>query len=162
VLFSMGKSLLSLLLVVTQVVPWTASPLFLCLGSDGSVCLDAGPAACTCCRDCEHDEDACCGGGAGNERHEHGPARVPDDHRGVWVADDDCDCAHVLLLQDARVVRRMRVDDDAQSVVPLLAPFVSAVGAEVPASTLASFLGPKCRDASSLPLSERSLFVLRC
>src|SRR6266404_5708292 len=121
----MGRSLLALILVVTQVVPWTASPLFLCLGCDGSVCLDGGPAACTCCRDHEHDEDACCGGGADNERHEHGPSRVPNDRRREWVSDADCDCAHVLVSQDARVIRRMRVDDDAQSVDPVSGTFVS-------------------------------------
>jgi hypothetical protein len=160
--FYMGKALLSLMLVVTQVVPWTASPLFLCLASDGSVCLDAGPAACTCCRDHEHDEDACCGRDTDKERHEDGPSRVSDDRGGEWVSDADCNCAHVLLSQDARVVRRMRVDDDVQSVVPLLTTFVSAVGTEVPAPTLASFSGLMCRDASSLLPSERAPFVLRC
>jgi hypothetical protein len=76
--------------------------------------------------------------------------------------DDDCDCAHVLLSQDARVVRRMRVDDEAQTVALPLATFVSTVGAEVSLPALASFSGLMCRDASSLLPSERALFVLRC
>jgi hypothetical protein len=160
--FSMKKGLLSLVLVMTQVVPWTASPLFLCLGSDGSVCLDGGPATCTSCRDHEHDEDACCGGGADKERHEHQLPAQSDDRGVASISDDDCDCAHVLLSHDARVVRRMRIDDDTLNIATILATFVSAGGADVSAPTLATAAGLMCRNASSLPLSERAPIVLRC
>ena len=146
------------MLVVTQVVPWTASPLFLCVGSDGSICVDGGPAACTCC--CDHEEDACCSGD--NDRHEHGPARVPADSRGQFVSDDDCDCAHILVSHDARVVRRMRVGDDTLNVAPLLATFVNADGADVTAPTLVTCPILMGREAPPLPPSERAPIVLRC
>jgi hypothetical protein len=158
----MVKTLLSLLLVVTQVVPWTASPLFLCVGSDGSVCLDGGPAACACCRDREHEEDACCAGSADNARHEHRLPAQSDDRCAASISDDDCDCAHVLLSRDARVIRRMRVDDDALNVTSVLATFTTAIAAEVSAPTLATTPGMMCRDVLSLPLSERAPVVLRC
>src|SRR5262245_63168639 len=156
----MGKILLSSLLVVTQIVPWTASPLFLCVGSDGSVCLDGGPSACTCV--CEHEEDACCAGSADNTRHEHRLPAQSDDQGAASMSDDDCDCAHILLSHDARVVRRMRVDDDALNVTPILATFVSAIGSVDPALSLATFAALQLRDGSSPPLSERAPFVLRC
>jgi len=157
----MGKILLSLLLVVTQVVPWTATPLFLCVGSDGSVCLDGGPSVCTCCCDHEHEQDACCAGSAANARHEHRLPAQSDDRNSASISDDDCDCAHILLSHDARVVRRMRVDDEMQTVDSLLVTFISAIGFVAPAP-LAAFARLPLRDAPSLPLSERAPFVLRC
>jgi hypothetical protein len=161
-MFCIGKSLLLLLLVVTQVMPWTASPLFLCLGSDGSVCLDGGPATCTCCRDHEHDEDPCCAENADDVRHEHRlPARI-DDQGPASISHDDCDCAHVLLSHDARFVRRARTDGDMQTVALRLMTSVSTVRAEVPAPALGTFDGLRRPDALPLLLSERAPIVLRC
>jgi hypothetical protein len=68
----------------------------------------------------------------------------------------------VLLSQDARVVRRMRADDDRPAVAHPLAAVFSAVGAEIPVPALASHSGLMCRDAASLLPGERALFVLRC
>jgi hypothetical protein len=77
------------------------------------------------------------------------------------MSDDGCDCAHVLLSHDARIVRRMRVGDDTQTIAPHWAAIVSTVGAEVPAPALVAF-GLTRPDPMSLPLSERAPFVLRC
>ena len=51
----MPRALLILFLMGAQLVSWNASPLFLCLDSDGAVCVDLGPASCACCR---HHHDA--------------------------------------------------------------------------------------------------------
>src|SRR5262245_43856576 len=158
----MGKTLLTLMLVATQVVPWTASPLFLCVGSDGSICLDGGPAACTCCCDHEHEDDACCAGSADNARHGHRLPAQSGDQGTASISDDDCDCAHILLSHDARVVRRIRVSDDTLKGAPMLATFVTGSEIEVSAPTLATTVGLMWRNAPPLPLSERAPFVLRC
>lgn len=48
----MGRVLVSLVLLFTQTLPASASPLYLCLCGD-RVCIDGGPQACECCHDCD-------------------------------------------------------------------------------------------------------------
>src|SRR5262245_6186215 len=47
---TMAKSLLSLVLVATQTISCGACPLYLCVGEDGSLCVDFGPDSCDCCQ----------------------------------------------------------------------------------------------------------------
>jgi hypothetical protein len=78
----MTKPLLALSLMLMQLLPVGAAPLYLCLDGDGSVCIDFGPASCGCCHDEHHksatETNVAIGGHAGAE---HAP----------------CDCAHIQI-----------------------------------------------------------------
>ena len=92
----MAKSLLSLALVATQFLSWSASPLYLCLGRDGSLCIDLGPGACICCEyrpsesGSHHGQWSCAG--HGHSAPHEGLWAVP----GVLVA-EPCSCDHVQI-----------------------------------------------------------------
>lgn len=91
----MAKRLLIMALVAVQCASWSGASLFLCLGADGSVCIDRGPESCTSCHEeeaghaCCDLHDACC------EEHAHDASalNVP------LLAGDPCDCTHVQISQ---------------------------------------------------------------
>lgn len=92
----MLRPLLSLVLMTAQLLSWNLSPLHLCVGTDGSVCVDSGPISCVCCRHRHHEahecglgHDACCG--------EH-DEEAPDDSSVGLVAGGPCDCTHIQIL----------------------------------------------------------------
>jgi len=93
----MAKSLLSLALIVTQLLSWSASPLYLCLGSDGSVCVDHGPDGCECCKH-SHSDDECVGSRACKD-HDHNNPGERGGHQEDLAAGDPCDCTHIQILQ---------------------------------------------------------------
>jgi hypothetical protein len=77
----MPRAFLIPLLIAAQLISWNACPLFLCRDHDGTLCVDLGPSACTCCG--HHDDNT------GDERTcEDSPDRVT----GV-----PCDCTHVQI-----------------------------------------------------------------
>ena len=47
----MPQSLLALALVITQLLSWSLSPVYLCVERDGSFCIHSGPENCGCCCD---------------------------------------------------------------------------------------------------------------
>jgi hypothetical protein len=93
----MPRSLLVSTLLVVQLLSWSGPSLYLCLGRDGSINVDFGPASCHRCRrhcgaeadecDPNHDHHQCLQGSNGGER----PTLV--------VADRDCDCSHIQIVQ---------------------------------------------------------------
>lgn len=156
----MSKPVLSLVLALTQLLPWSASPLFLCLGSDGSVCLDAGPDACSCCH--RHEDEPDCGGLACSEMHDQCET---SDVPGLCANDsgDDCDCTHVQLSQGQRAFRRGGSRSGSQPA-PALKSLAPVDGAPVTVARQWASLTARLRPAgsSALPPSERAPFVLRC
>ncbi len=99
----MPTKFLSLMLAVTQFLSWTAMPLYLCVASDGSVCVDLGQASCTCCQGCEqkHDDHDACGSTCQSERHPPTSVAVVDQA-------GTCDCTHIpLLAQQSDLVRTL-------------------------------------------------------
>src|SRR5262249_41923595 len=92
----MAKNLLSLLLVMTQLLSWSTQAVYLCVDSDGSICLDGGPDACDCCHHDDHDCDH-----HGCSQH-HDPVLVAScatQPAGQWEAtESDCNCWHIQIL----------------------------------------------------------------
>jgi hypothetical protein len=110
----MVKMLLSAVLVATQVLSWNASPLFLCMSADGSICVDFGPDGCACCQHdaveapCTSHHDAC---------HEHDHGQLDDS-----AADesDPCGCDHIQISepQAATLARAVAAPDSPHQVIP--------------------------------------------
>jgi hypothetical protein len=115
------KPLLTILLAVVQLTAWGRAPLYLCVSSNGTVCVDLGPDFCDCCQ----HEDA---------NHACASACIHHDHAAINSAcvghecpavDDSlvaepCDCTHIGLSsgQDAAMAR---ADLDRDQDVGLLA-----------------------------------------
>ncbi len=116
----MAKRLLIMALVAVQCASWSGASLFLCLGADGSVCIDGGPESCTSC----HEEDAghaCCDCHSACQHDDHDDSCVP---HGLQLASDPCDCTHVQIAQSqapsvvAKSVAQSGLDRTAAFVMP--------------------------------------------
>ena len=145
---AMVKSLLALVLLSSQLLSWNASPLFVCLGPDGSICLDFGPASCGCCRPQTADADCCA-----SEHAQH------DDHG----QDDSCPCTHVQIsdVQTATLNRAPAAPDAHRLVASLsVAGNLSSAGCIPTTSRTAVPIVPL--DLPSAALCQRSSIVLRC
>ncbi|MEX2112812.1 MAG: hypothetical protein WD845_06470 [Pirellulales bacterium] len=81
----MAKLLLSLVLAATQLLSWSAAPLYLCVCDSDSLCIDAGPDDCNCC----HEDEAIAQHDAIVEEHDHDAS--------AWGLTAACDCRHVEL-----------------------------------------------------------------
>lgn len=99
----MAKSLLILMLTVTQLLTGSGDSVYLCISNDGSFCcFDTGPDSCTCCHD-EHREavhNACCDSCGGVEHAPNGDVDevTPMNANGSLSATDPCGCTHVLVM----------------------------------------------------------------
>jgi hypothetical protein len=95
---TMTKRLLTLILAATQFASWGASPLYLCFGRGGSVCIDQGSENCKCCHELDEcpalDHAAC----DRSPAHEHEDEVCGDHHDNPAFA-DACDCTHYLIVQ---------------------------------------------------------------
>jgi len=97
----MTKSLLVLALMATQLLSWSARPVYLCVESDGSFRIDAGPENCDCCR-------------AEGARHDHfsdGPFsdNTDDCHDEANADHPPCDCMHIQISEQQSPVVLSRV-----------------------------------------------------
>jgi hypothetical protein len=92
----MPRSLFVSMLLAVQLLSWSGPSMYLCLGSDGSVCVDFGPANCRCCQH-HGDADGC----GASHKHHQSPERCNDSQRQelLLVADRDCDCSHIQIVQ---------------------------------------------------------------
>jgi hypothetical protein len=156
---SMVHTLLSLMLVATQVLSGNSAALYVCLEPDGSFCLDFGPSTCGCC---QHDEtdgseaehDAC-----GDHDCDHHPADVAssDEH-----AEPDCPCDHVQISepQTATVHKAAAPPQDHLPPAPLA--IVSDLAAACFSTNVGESLSARLHDGPSLILAERASVVLRC
>ncbi len=158
----MVNSLLSLILVATQVLSWNAAPLYLCLESDGTACLDFGPDTCGCCH-----EDASMPNSAQDACHEHAGCSHADHARPSGSATDSqaaaspCGCTHVQI-SDPQMAALGRVTFSAAELdvqAMLASPTYPGVCATDSALTHAPSLEPLPAAASTLAL--RAGIVLR-
>lgn len=117
----MTKTLLSAVLVATQVLSWQASPLYLCLSADGSMCVDFGPSGCHC-RDasghagCSHEHHACTASDREHAVCEHGCC----EHGQLAESDqaNPCGCDHIQISEPQAATRvRVVVAPDAPHLV---------------------------------------------
>jgi hypothetical protein len=126
----MPRALLILFLMGAQLVSWNASPLFLCLDSDGAVCVDLGPASCACCR---HHHDA------ESSRHATGECPTRGHSEPVRIDAPPCDCTHVQIT-----VAWTAVTISPRGNGPIDAPVVTAFLGEGAWSEIASAVLPGC------------------
>lgn len=75
----MRHAFLTALLLLAQAISWNASPLYLCLDGDGSLCIDQGPDSCCC------DQVVC------QDRSSEPQSSV------VGLARSHCDCTHIQI-----------------------------------------------------------------
>jgi hypothetical protein len=145
--FQMPRALLILFLMGAQLVSWNASPLFLCLDSDGTVCVDLGPDSCACCRH-HHDVEA-----ASNTTGIHSePAGVDA---------PPCDCTHVQITVAWTAVTVSR-QGSGPIDLPVVAAFLGDGGRSELTSAVAPgrlLIGPASEFSSGI--AGRSA-VLRC
>jgi len=151
------------LLLLAQVISWNASPLYLCLDGDGSLCIDQGPDSCGCERsnDChEHSgsiRDAC---------PNHQVARLDrssdSQFAAVCLERPHCDCTHIQLTVPwtAVIVAPQKAWQAAVSSQTVFANNQSGIEGTLPL-VLSRTLRSRSIDrisASAFP----SLVVLRC
>lgn len=160
----MAKSLLSLLLMLTQLLSWSMSSVYLCVDSHGAVCLDGGAESCDCCQhECHQDHDGLCSHDVCHEQHEHGvPAGSSDSPAGWTPADADCDCSHIQIVsqqQPTSVQATVSIDVAHQDFVT---PFADGLSATYSALGQIEPADSPLRAASSFALIERASVCLRC
>ncbi|HEX4071080.1 MAG TPA: hypothetical protein VHX68_07920 [Planctomycetaceae bacterium] len=148
----MPRALLILFLMGAQLVSWNASPLFLCLDSDGAVCVDLGPASCVCCR---HHHDAETAWNATGE------SPTSDHSEPACIDAPPCDCTHVQITVAWTAVTVSRQESrslDRPAVSAILADCAqNGIGSVSPAGRL--LIDPACEFSSGI--AGRSA-VLRC
>jgi hypothetical protein len=157
----MAKALLVLALTVAQLGASSGASLYLCLGHDGSVCIDGGPATCQCCESHEVEEPCC------SQEHCH---RHHHDEKGdrPWVAwqfaRDLCGCTHVQIcrLQAPAVTKSGSAKTQLQSdPFAIVAP--DAISATCVLTESARWRpGGGAPLAPSLKLAVLAAAVLRC
>lgn len=104
----MAKSLVILALLATQLLSWSGGSVYLCICGKGTVCVDGGPSACTCCAtsegagledaNCTKPENAeccesCC---AATNRHREQSRKRDTDQ----CANSSRGCAHIQILHE--------------------------------------------------------------
>jgi hypothetical protein len=104
---TMTRSLLIMMLAMTQLLAGSGGTSYLCINGDGFVCcIDSGLESCTCCHHenrCGDDHDDCC-----EEEHstvsccecsspEHDQTCQRADGESVLAATDSCGCTHILI-----------------------------------------------------------------
>ncbi len=159
----MVNSLLSLILVATQVLSWNAAPLYLCLESDGTACLDFGPDTCGCCHEVASTPDAtdshACHAHAGCNHAEHPqPAGSATDSQ---ASPSPCGCTHVQI-SDPQTAALGRVTIKAADLDfrPMLA-IVTWPGLRAIESATVDAAGVDHLPAAASPLALRAGIVLR-
>jgi hypothetical protein len=95
----MTRQFLPLLLAATQFTSWGASPLYLCVGRGGAVCIDQGSERCTCCHELDESASRCHADCDPSIAHVHEEDEMcPADHDRSAFA-DSCGCMHYLIVQ---------------------------------------------------------------
>ena len=159
----MPKPLLALALVMTQLLSWSVPPVYLCLESDGSICIDSGPEHCDCCRSdrCWHDHfsaDGCCTDGDDCQSVEHD-----------WGLDAGCrgdrapcNCTHIQISQQQSPIVLSPVASPESSHVAAMV--VASLGClnSVSADLDAPFARGGQSSSGPWPQSGRLSVVLRC
>jgi hypothetical protein len=108
----MIKSLLVLMLAVTQLLAGSGGSLYVCISNDGSCwCVEIDPASCTCCRqelETTEGSGCCCS-------HASGSCDPCNDVHGtpggelLKFADQPCDCTFILISHPQQSAISLRV-----------------------------------------------------
>ncbi len=152
----MAKFVLTLWLATAQFLSGIAAPVYLCLGCDGSVCIDLGKSNCVCDAHCEHDDHALDAGRVWQSA-EHALAAEASARQFAHDA-NSCDCTHVQISCAApRAVLRAATD----GVGAPLAPAPLALGLQSPRGSFANRAFESNNGAAS-PLCLTDAVVLRC
>jgi hypothetical protein len=169
----MAKTLLSLMLMLTQLLSWSTPSVYLCVDSEGTIRLDGGPNSCDGCHHDSHDDhdEALheCSHHKCSAGHDYGLASrcsseaCSADAPQLWtLADADCDCLHFQIVsqQQPTTVRAAASIDSAQQ--NLVAPLADILSMTQPTSSQVESAGGPFRAASSFALIERASVCLRC
>jgi hypothetical protein len=160
----MAKSLLSLALIVMQLLSWSASPLYLCLSSDGSVCVDLGPDACECCKHSAVESETCDATHESCADHNHGMPENQGTSLASFSVGDPCGCTHVQISQpqSPTLNRSSARADISHSVIFLITMHCNLVPAVAsPPIGQATALSP-AHHVPSMRLTVLATIVIRC
>lgn len=148
----MIRSLLVLLLVATQLLAGSGGSVYLCIGRDGTACLDAGPESCTGCHDHDETADSVCAGAScmpscGHHHHEQSSPPAEDQR----AAADPCGCTHIpLMVAASQPTTRSRgsIATETERFCPAIewAPSVAVIEAIAPARILPHSGPPEALD----------------
>ncbi len=152
----MAMKILSLMLVVTQFMSWTAAPLHLCISKSGSVCVEFGDEHCTCCCDTDRETPAC----PSPACCDNCEADKSDDQP-VAALTHECDCTHLPLMMEQDDSIRTE-SARGQAVGEALISWLPAPQAMIPSSIGSLILHWDRRtDPSRHPIAQMTT-VLRC
>jgi hypothetical protein len=158
----MAKSLLSLALMATQLFSWSASPLYLCLCGNGSICIDFGPDNCDCCKHSQVDDD--CTVHHACKVHEHGDSSERAGHDQNSVAGNPCDCTHIQISQrQISTVVSSSSSPDAERLIAFVDSITCDLSAHVgvpPTDEAGAFW--LTQHTPPLLLSQSAPVVMRC
>jgi len=165
----MAKSLLILMLVMTQLAAAGRGSVYLCIGDDGNYCcLDAGPESCKCCHDEQKQQhDACCE--VCDEEHPGRPSQHQGDDEpqpcdGVLVAADSCGCTHIPVVMssdESRNAVRSTLSVDVERSFSLMAlPRALGSAGDAIAHPLSRWADPPA--VPDIALTVLSTVVIRC
>lgn len=162
----MFRLLLSLALVLMQVLSWGSLPLYVCLESDGGICIDGGPASCHCCRPKDEvaEPSAAPKCANGHCHHDSKSVSVTDSVSSMITNQDDCDCLHLPISQSSEpTVVSTRLSTNAARHFALLTTDLSDFGA-LPMfhSSIERDIRHSLLDGHSLLRSVTQTVVLRC
>ena len=152
----MPKPLLALLLMMTQLLPWSGAPAYLCVESDGSICIDFGSASCDCCHsECPTASDVA------NENNGWSFERLPELSAGASLDCADCDCIHIQISRpQTPIVSPATAAQSNRLVVAYASPaFLLNTDCSTPD---AAWLSRPLSSLVPLPQARRLSVVLRC
>lgn len=165
----MVKSLLVLMLVMTQLLAGSGDSVYLCIGNDGSYSIHAGSAPCTpgqvtCGSGCHSCNDASPGQQERSPCGNHLGDRAVSQTGDPLVLAGACDCTHIPLVmasdQPTRTTRNsIAVDFEWLSSLLAQAPTIDIAYQSVLQLTF------RCYDTSTVPdftLTVVSTVVIRC
>ena len=155
------NSMLSLVLILTQLISASTNPFFLCVSDDGAICVDFGAAGCACGH---HDpsnvgsRERCLGGRStmSGQVHEHDEDALCV----VTTGRSDCDCVHLpITIQSGPAIRpvsSIRLSD-------VIAAIPAAVGVSCIAPGQSACVSGGCRlEARASVLDALSSVMMSC
>jgi hypothetical protein len=132
-------------LLATQLLSWSAAPIFVCMANDGSIEVTLGEEHCAC------------------HSHHHGPVGVPHRHGPIVKADAHatCDCTHIQVSQQQNptIVSKSTALD--HQLTALVAPDCN-IAINLTHAANALHLQAAILECRSLSLAQFETVALRC
>lgn len=165
----MPRSLLILMLMTTQLLSWSGGSFYLCIASDGSYRIDAGPDSCASCRmTCGTGCNACTEDSPGQHGDfpcgKHGNAGLIQPLIETPADEESCDCTHIpITVSSDQPTRNAQtsVSVDFERLSSLVAQ-ARSIGLACPQAPPSSF---HRRDTSIIPaftLTVVATVIIRC